>query len=168
MIERTIKALRGTRFRRLWDESGDAMVELALTVSLVGVPFLLGMIDMGTVVYSSIEISDAAHAGTMYGMLSSTYAADTSGIQSAARADAPAFGTGLTATPTTYYACSSSIGGTHYTTQAAAVSACTGSENHALQFIQVVASAGVTPGFRFPGISKTFTVSSTAVMEVEE
>jgi Flp pilus assembly protein TadG len=149
-------------------EGGAALIELAVTLGLLGVPMLLGMIDMATLIYSSIEITDAAHAGAMYGMVSSTYAADSSSIRAAAQADAPDFGTGLTVTPTVYYACSSSLNGTRYTAQSAAVSACTGSGNHALEFIQVVASASVKPGFHFPGLPATFPISVTSVMEVEE
>jgi Flp pilus assembly protein TadG len=161
-----------TRFKawmgRGRDESGSALVEVAVTLSLFVMPVLLGTIDMGSVVYSSIQISDAAHAGAMYGMVSSTYAADTANIRTAAQADAPAFGSNLSVTPTVFYACSSSLTGTHYTTQSAAVAACTGTGNHALEFVQVLASASVTPGFRLPGLASTFPVSTTAVMEVEE
>ncbi len=155
-------------FRRLRDQSGSALIEVAVILSLFVMPVLLGTIDIGTVVYSSIQISDAAHAGAMYGMVSSTYAGDTANIQAAAQADAPSFGTNLTVTPTIFYACSSALTGTHYATQSAAVSGCSGSGNHALEFIQVVATAQVTPGFRLPGLATTFPVSTTAVMEVEE
>ncbi len=168
-VEKTARLSRwGAMRARMLADRGDALVEAAVMLSLFVVPVLLGTIDVGTVVYSSIEVTDAAHAGAMYGMVSSTFAADSANIKAAAQADAADFGTNLAVTPTVYYACSSALTGTQYATQSAAVSACSGSGNHALQFIQVVASAQVRPGFRLPGLAATFPVSVTAVMEVQE
>jgi Flp pilus assembly protein TadG len=157
-------------------------VELALIVSILGLPLLLGIADMGMLVYSAIEIADAAHAGAMYGITSASAASETSNMIAAAQADAPNFVNGLgastlTVTPTSYYACSVAEGGTQYTpaeygsitlAQAAANAACTPSPNHALYFVQVVASAPVTLPFHCCGLPATFTMSSTSVMEVEE
>jgi Flp pilus assembly protein TadG len=162
-----LRTLR-SRWHGLRCEEGSALVELSVTVGLLFVPILLGTVDTATVVYSSIEVSDAAYAGAMYGQVSATNAADTANIRAAAQADAPHFGTGLTVTPTVFYACSSAIGGTQYSTQAAAVSACTGTGNHALEFLQVAASASVKPAFHFAGLPATFTVNDTSVMEVAE
>lgn len=144
------------------------MVELALILSFLLGPLLLGTSDMATVFYGSIEIANAAHAGAMYGMTSSTYASDTSEIKTAAQTEASDFGSNLTVTPTVYYACSSALSGTQYSTQSAATSACTGTGNHPLEFVQVVASAPVTPPTHFPGLPATVTLSSTSIMEVEE
>jgi len=137
-------------------------------MGFLGVPVLLGTLEIATLAYDSIEVSNAAHAGAMYGMVSPTFAAATSTITAAAQAEAPDFGDKLNVTPTTYYACSSALGGTKYTTQTAAVTACTGTGNHALQFVQVVVSGTVTPPFHFPGLPATYTLSNTSVMEVEE
>lgn len=115
--------------RGLGGEGGNALVEVALIASLLGVPLLLGTGEMGYVVYDSIEISNAAHAAALYGMQSSTFASDTAGMKTAAQNEATDFGAALTATPTSYYACSSAIGGTQYTggsAQANATAACTG------------------------------------------
>jgi Flp pilus assembly protein TadG len=152
-------------------ERGDALVELALVLSLLGVPLLIGTADMGFVVYDSIEVANAAHAAALYGMQSSTYAANSSGMIAAAQAEASDFGTALGVTPIPYYACSSAIGGTQYTgsnAQANATSACTGGTNHALEFVQVNTSVTVTPPIHLPGISKSFTVAGSSVMEVEQ
>lgn len=148
-------------------ESGSSMVELALIVSLLGIPLLVGTADIGILVYDSIEINSAAEAGTAYGMQSSTFAANTSGITTAAQADATDFGTLLTVTPTVFYACSTAITGTQYTTQSAANSACTGSTNHALEFIQVTTSASVTPKIHLPVLASAFTLTGKSVREVE-
>jgi Flp pilus assembly protein TadG len=155
----------------LRDQSGSAVVELAIVVSLLGVPLLLGTGQMGLIVYDSIEVSNAAHVGAEYGMQSLTYASATSSIVAAARAEAADFGSSLTVTPTTYYACSLAAGGTQYTgtnAQANATAACTGGYNRALEFIQVNTSVAVTPLVRCPGLPTTYTLTGTSVMEVEQ
>ena len=120
-------------------------------------------------IYDSIELSNCAHAGAMYGMMSSTFAGDTAGIQKAAQAEAADFGTSVTVTPTTYYACSSAVDGTQYSTQTAAAAACpANASNHYLQFVKVVSSVNINPPVKCPGLPKTWTVSGTSVMEVQE
>jgi len=111
-------------------------------------------------------VSNAAHAGAEYAMTSATYASDTSYIVTAAQEDASGLGATLNVTPTVFFACSNAIGGTQYTTQSAATSGCT--SGHSLEFVQVVASATVTPVLSVPGLAKSVTLSSTSVMEVEE
>jgi len=155
----------------LRDDSGSALIELAFIFALLGVPLLAGTAQMGLLVYDSIEVVNAAHAGALYGMQSLTYAANTSGIQSAAQNDATDFGTGLSVSPSTYYACSNAIGGTQYsglTAQASANTACTGSGNHAIEFVQVNTSVTVTPAIHCPGLPASYTLRGTAIMEVEQ
>jgi Flp pilus assembly protein TadG len=153
-------------------ERGDALIELAFLFSLVGVPLLLGTVQMGFLVYDTVEISNAANAGALYGMQNSAYAASSAGIRSAAQAEAADFGTKLTVTPTTYYACSNAVGGTQYPTssytQGQAATHCGGTGNQALEFVQVIASAAVTPTIHCPGLPTTYTLTNTAVMEVEQ
>ena len=149
-------------------ECGNALVELAVVLSILGIPLLLGSVYTSYLVLQDIEIANAAHSGALYGMTSSTFAADTSGIVAAARADAPSFGANLTVTPVTFYACSGALSGTLYSTQAAANSACTGGANHSLQLVQVTATGSVTPPVRVPGLAKTVSMSSISIMEVEE
>jgi Flp pilus assembly protein TadG len=153
-------------------ESGNALVELALVFALFGIPMLLGTVEMGYVVYDSVEISNAANAGALYGMQNATSAASSAGITTAAQGEAPEFGTKLTVTPTTFYVCTSAVGGTQYSTasytQAQVTAKCAGSGNHALEFIQVLTSATATPPVQCPGLAKTFTLGGTSVMEVEK
>jgi hypothetical protein len=52
--------------------------------------------------------------------------------------------------------------------QANATAACTGGTNHALEFVQVNTSVIVTPPVHLPGLSRTFTVTGSSVMEVEQ
>jgi len=156
------------RFRLLREDRGDALVEMALCISLMGMPLLVGTVELGSLFHTSIEVSNAANAGAMYGMISSTFAANSSAIIAAAQAEASDLGTSLTVVPTVYYACSGSIGGTRYTTQSAASAACTSSSNHSLEFIRVVTSTSVSPPIRCPGLPSTFTLVGTSVMEVQE
>jgi Flp pilus assembly protein TadG len=162
------------RCRGLGGDNGNALVELALAFSFLGIPLLLGRIEMGYVVYDSVEISNAASAGALYGMQSPTYAdaANIPAVTSAAQAEAPDFGSKLAVTPITYYACSLAVGGTQYPiaqyTQAQALAKCTGGSNHAVEMIQVVTSASATPPVHCPGLPKTFTLSGTSVLVVEQ
>lgn len=147
---------------------GNSMVELALLVSLFGAPMLVGTSEVAFLTYDSIEVTNAAHAGAMYGMISSTFAADSSGVTAAAQAEAPDIGSTVNVTPTIYYACSAAVDGTQYSTQIGANTACTGTGNHSLEFIQVVTSATITSPFQFSGLPKTVTFGGTSIMEVQE
>lgn len=157
-----------TDYTGLRSDAGSALVELAVYLSLIGVPLLIAMDYYGPQIIDQIDIDNAAYAGAIYGMTSSTFADNTSGIQAAAQADSSIFGSNLTVTSSTVYVCSLTISGTQYTTEAAATTACTGTNNHVLQLVKVTASASVTPPLTVPGLAKTQTLSSTVVMEVEE
>ena len=161
-----------SRCRKLRDQRGGALVELALVVAFFATPLLLGTADVGILVYYSIEVTNAAAAGATYAMQSTTYCADTSGITSAARAEAADFsGTTLIVTPSVFYVCSTTITGTRYTgsnAQSAATSACTGGTNHALQFVEVTTSASVSPLLQIAGLPTTFTLAGGSTMEVEQ
>ena len=164
------------RCKWLRNDQGQAQVELAVIFAFLGLPILLGTVQMGILVYDSIEVTNAANAGATYGMSTEAHASSSSAITTAARSEAPDFpGTQLTVTPTYYWACSSTIPGpypiTEYTgtnglTNAKAV--CPSGVNHPVPFIQVQTSASVTPFVHWPGLARTFTVSGTALQEVQQ
>ena len=160
--------LRSVSRRVAADQSGSALIELALSLAFIGLPLLLGTLYSGVLLFYSIEISNAAHSGAMYAMQSGTYASDTAGITAAAQAEAAELGTNLTVLPSIFYACSAAIDGTQYSTQSAATTACTGGSNHALEFVQVTATYVATPFASIPGMQRTVNLSSVSVMEVEE
>jgi Flp pilus assembly protein TadG len=168
------RTLRGPWLRirafcqRLRAEEGSSLVELSLVLSLFGIPLLIGTVEVAQLAYDSIEITNAANAGALYGMVSSTYASDASGIQTAAQTEASDFGANVIVTPTAYYACSLAVAGTTYTTQSAATTACTGAGNHPLEFVKVVTNDNITPPIHFPGLPTSFNITGTSVMEVEE
>jgi Flp pilus assembly protein TadG len=153
---------------RLREETGSALIELAVVLSLLGIPLLLGVIYTGVLYSDYIQITNAAHTGALYAMRSATYAEDSTGITAAAQADASDIGTNLTVTPSIYYVCSNSQDGTQYTLQTDAAAACNGGSSHTLEFVQVTASAPITSPATFPGMPRSMTLTSTSAMEVEE
>lgn len=153
---------------RMRDDAGSALIETAIALGLFGIPLLLGTVYSSFLLTSYIDVTDAAHAGAIYAMRSSTFAEDSTGIVTAAQGDASRFGSSLTVSSSIYYVCSDSQDGTQYATQSDASAACTGASTHPLEFVQVTASAPVTPPTTFPGMPKTMTLSSTSAMEVEE
>jgi len=157
------------KLKKLRSSRGNASIELALAFSFLITPLMLGSVEVAYMVYDSIEVSNAASAGAMYGMISSTLASNTAGIQAAAQAEASDFGSNLSVTPTVYYACSEALGGTQYSTQSAASAACpANASNHYLEFVQVASSVNVQPPVQIPGLPKTWTLQGQSVMEVQE
>lgn len=157
--------------RGLGSESGNALVELALILAFFAAPLLLGTAEVGLLVYDSLEVANAAAAGARYAMQSTTYAADLSGITTAAQEEATDFGAALTVTPSVFYVCSSAITGTRYTgsdAESAANSACTSGSNHALQFVELTTSASVSPLIHFVGLPAIFSLKGDSIMEIEQ
>jgi len=157
--------------RRLHDDQGQALIESAPVLSFLGVPILLGTAQMGILIHDSIEVANAANAGALFAMQNLTNASTTAKIVSTAQAEAPDIGT-LSVTPTTYYACTSALNGTQYSTstytEAQAAANCSGSGNHALEFVQVLTSAKITPLIHWAGLPNSYTLKGNAVMEVEQ
>src|ERR1035441_5836107 len=115
-LRRRRRILR-SQLRPLRDEAGSALVELGLMLAILGVPLLLTTAHFAILLTDSIIVANAAHAGAEYGMQSATFAGDTAYIQTEAQDDS-GMGTNLTVTPTVFYACSTAIGGTQYSTHA--------------------------------------------------
>jgi Flp pilus assembly protein TadG len=161
-------AVLGAAVRLLRGRSGSSTIELALILTCLGGPLMLGTAEVGFLVYDSIEISNGAHAGALYGMQSNANASNTSAISTAAQTEASDFGANLTVTPTIFWVCSTAESGTQYTSSSAATTACTGTGNHPLEYLKVSVSAAATPPIHFPGMPATFTLSGNSTMEVEE
>ncbi len=155
--------------QHLRKEDGNAIVELALAFSFLLTPLMLATTEIAFMVYDSIEVTNSAHAGAMYGMISSTLAGDATGIQNAALGEAGDVASNMTVTSTTYYACSAAVDGTRYATQAAANTVCPANAgNHYLQFIQVTSTANITPPIRIIGLPSLWALQGKSVMEVQE
>ena len=152
--------------RRLNDNAGNATLELALSFGVLVTPLLLGASETAFMIYDSIEVSNAAHAGAMYGMYSSTNAQNSSDITLAAQSDAPDIAN-LQVTPSYYFACSTAPDGASYATQALANQNCTGS-SHSLEFVAVDTTAQIQPPIHIPGLPSTWTLRGHSVMEVQD
>lgn len=149
-------------------ERGAAAVELAIVMCIFCPIVLFGTADLASISYDSIEVSSAADAGALYGMQSTTYASNTASIQARAQAEAADFGSNMTVTPTIFYACSTAINGTQYSTQSAASTNCTGTGAHVLEFLQVTTAVTVSAPFQLPAIATSYNLHGSAVVEVEE
>ena len=129
--------LRGacTRRRCVRDESGQALIELALGMTIL-TALLLGAGEFGRLAYASIEVSNAAHAGAMYGALTHTSASDNSGMQTAATQDAPDV-PNITVTSSHFCVCSNGTASTCAATDC--------STSRILESVQVNTSAVIDP-----------------------
>lgn len=143
--------------RRILDESGQALVELALILPAFSL-ILVGAIDVGRYAYQGIVVGNAAHAGAQYGSLNVTTAGDPAGMQAAALADAQGVaGASASAGSSCTCADGSSV-------SCAAPTACAGS--HRLTFVSVTVTGSFLPVIRFVGIPTSLTITRQATMQV--
>jgi Flp pilus assembly protein TadG len=149
---------KGSRLRQ---ESGAALIELAIGVPLMALT-LIGTAELGRVAYYSIEVSSAAYSGATFGSQNHGTAMDSANILAAATKDAanvPA----LSATTSISCICSN---GTAITC-ATAASNCV-SPAHIAEYVQVQTSATVSPMFQYPGISAAWPLQGSSTIRVEQ
>jgi Flp pilus assembly protein TadG len=143
-------------------ETGASLVELGFLLPVLSL-MLLGTVDLGRFTYVSIEVASAARAGVQYGQQSGTTSTDVTGMQTAAKNDAPdlvgAANGNLAATGSFWCQCSD---GTGVSASCASRPSC--SSTHLVQYVKVIASATYKPWFAYPGVPATSTVSGQAVM----
>jgi Flp pilus assembly protein TadG len=143
------------RFHLLQDEHGASLVELALVLPLF--PLLLfGAVDFARAFYLSVEIAGAAQAAAVYGSQNPT---DTTGMQNAARYDAPNVPNLSAGTPT--YGCECSDG-TAYSASCSVKPSC--SSNTEVQRVNVTVTGTYTPLIPWPGLPASMSLSSSASM----
>ncbi len=138
--------------------AGQAAVELALSLPLL-LMLLLVVVETGRAFYIAISVANAARAGVQYGSQNLTTAADNTGMQNAAAADAPNIA-GMTTTATHFCVCADGSSSTCLSTDCAT--------SHRLVYTQVDTSAPYTPLIDFMGILPTMTVPGKAVMRVAQ
>jgi Flp pilus assembly protein TadG len=137
------------------EDRGSALVELALILPLL-LLLIAGTVDFGWFIYSSIEVSDAAQAGALYGTLNPT---DVVGISNAAKADSAHLSSLST---TVSYGCECSDG-------SSAVPSCTAPPNcsyNYVNYVDVTASAPFTSIIPLPGLPLNGNLASEARMRV--
>lgn len=141
--------------RGLEADCGQALVELALSVPMMAL-LVFGAIEIGNIIYSSITVTDAAMAGVQYGTRNSSAAADTTGIENAAQADAPNLT--ITTRPSISCICSDGSASTCLSTD------CSGANIETI--LTVNTQATVDPLLHFPGLSRSIVLQGKAVQKV--
>lgn len=148
-----VLSLRGRRNGS--QTTGQTVVELAMLLPLL-LLLLVGLIEIGRYAYFDILISNAARAGAQYGAQSLIQAADVAGIRTAAQND------GLAAmTITSQQECGCNAG---------ALGGCPsgGVCPLPLVYVQVTATDTYNSLFRYPGIPRSMTLTSTVTMRVSQ
>jgi Flp pilus assembly protein TadG len=158
--------------RKLRDNTGGALVELALVLPLF-VVIVLGAAEFGRLAYASIEVTNAARAGVAYGAQNHVTASDTTGIRVAATTDGPNVApinvyAGPCVCPassatTSFLACST----TNFFSHANSFT-CPSSITTTTEYIQVNTSATVSTLVHVPGFPSSYTVNGSATMIVEQ
>jgi Flp pilus assembly protein TadG len=154
-------SFRGLKRLVRGDESGQALVELALSFVMILVPILIGSAEFARAAYAYIEVSNAARAAVAYGAQTHATALDTTGMLTAARNDYAFDPTKLTLL-TSSYVCNCSDTGA--SASCSSGTACPGA--HVELTLTVQTTANFDPGFYEPFLSRTFTVNGIAVQKV--
>lgn len=134
------------------------MIELALGSTLLTL-LLAGSIGYGPMLYTAIEVSEAARAGALYGASSTTNASDITGMQDRAIACARNV-PNMTATATQTCQCPGSQG------VVSCSSTCSGSVP--MMYVTVTAQADNTPVLPYPLSAGTqFPIRRTVTMRAQ-
>lgn len=149
--------VRPRLLRRLYAECGGALIETALALPLLSL-LLLGASEFGLVDYEAIEVMNAAKAGVQYGAQGVANSGDTTGIQNAARADAPNITLGTTTVGTSYIC---SDGTTPTGTPLACLSGAT-----VEGILTVKTQATFNPLIHIPFVTPSFTLHGQATQKV--
>jgi Flp pilus assembly protein TadG len=145
------RALRST-------DPGQALAEMAVIAPLL-LLLLIGLVEVGRYANFSILVSNAARAGVQYGAQNLVTAADNTGMQNAATADAQNIA-GLTAVATHLCKCADGSASTCLPAD------CTSS--HRLVYVQVDTTGTLTSLLNFGGVVPSLQVRGHAVMRAAQ
>lgn len=145
-----IKATHGQR--------GVALVEIAIILPLL-LLLAIGGVEIGRYANYANIAANAAHAGVQWGAQSLMTASDNFGMRNAAALDWGT-ATGLYAAPTHYCQCSDGTASTCLETDCPL-------PLHRILWVQVIVTGNLTSLLAYPGLPRTFTISKTAVMRVD-
>src|SRR5438270_11392137 len=98
--ERIVLMLQPARNRVRERRRAAAIVELALLLPFLALLFAAAA-DFGRVFYYYVTVTNCARSGALYASIDATHAADSTGIQSAAQAEAPELSSTLSVSSTT-------------------------------------------------------------------
>jgi Flp pilus assembly protein TadG len=154
--------IRPIRHRQLACESGQSLVELALTLPIL-LALILGAAEVGRIAYASIEIANAARAGAGFAVQNSVYPYDTTDITAAVAQEAPDL-TSVQALATP--ACYCSSGGSFVCADVNSTTCA--STDHYEDFVTVTVTGKMNTLFGVPGIPSSLTLTSSATMRLLE
>ena len=144
-------------------ESGQALVETALVISIILLPLLAGTVELGRVVYAANEVSNAAKTAVQYGARSTGFASDTAGMLIAAQAETSDFVTAskvtfVSGSPSLTYICSDGSAATGLSTDCSA--------SHLEEILTVTTQATVDPVIHIPWLPHSYTLYGHATQKV--
>lgn len=154
---RSVRQVLRACLKKLNCERGQSLIELAFSVPVIAL-LIFGSVEIARVIYVAVEVSDAALAGVQYGTRDPIAAADSSGIQNAAAADASNLS--LSATPSLSCICSDGSASTCQPTDCA--------NSNIETILTVKTQSTVDPLIHLPGLPDTFTVHGQAIQKVLE
>lgn len=152
----------GSKRTRKSSESGQAFIELCLTMTFILVPLLVGAGEFARTADAYIQVSNAARAAVQYGAQTHATVLDTAGMLTAAKNDYALNPDNLTLTPAPTTACNCSDTGASVSCSSS--TACSGA--HVEITLTVQTQVIFDPGFYEPFLSNSFTVTGTAVQKV--
>lgn len=139
-------------------ESGQALIETAITLAML-VVMLLGAVEIGSIAYAAMQVTNAARAAVQYGDQSIGVMQDSTGMQTAASLEAPFLPNLNTPPPTLSCVCAD---GTACSTSGTSC----GMGTTPVITIHVTTSATVTPYIHLPGLPSSFTLYGQAYQQV--
>ena len=150
--------LRATRFsrglrKRLGSEQGSQLIELALVTPVLMILFTAA-VDFGRAYFINMEVSSAAEAGSIYGIVHPT---DLAGMQAAASLDAPDL-TGLSTTASYGSECSDGSSAVAASGQAPTCGV------EAVQYVEVDTKVQYQTILLYPGLQSFFTLNGKSRM----
>ena len=148
-------------------QSGQALVETALVITIILMPLLAATVELGRVVYAANEVSNAAKTAAQYGSRSTGFASDTTGMLIAAQAETSDFTTAAQVTfvsgyPHVSYICSDGSAATGLSTDCTT----TTPPAHLEEILTVMTQATVSPMIHLPLLPQSYTLYGHATQKV--
>jgi Flp pilus assembly protein TadG len=142
------------------------MLELAVCLPVFAL-LILGGAEIANIAWASIQINNAAHAGAQFGSQGRAWAANISGIETAAQNEAPALTLTFPTAPTQTCSCIDLATGTTGVNSTGCHTLVECPAPYVIfDNITVTTQAVVTPLIHYPGLPATYTLHATATMGV--
>ncbi len=141
--------------------AGNITVEFGFLLPFL-IALAIGTYDFGNIGLQKITVTNAARAGTQYGVVDLSTAGDTDGMKLAARLDADDVNSELTINARQYCLCSSSG-------EVSCTNVCTGEFDDStfpVMFVEVTVQDSIDLMFVYPGISSPQQVAATSTLRV--